>query len=170
MRWFFGFFLVSGFCSLVYEVIWLRLAMAKFGVTTPMVSIVLSVFMAGLALGSWAGGKIAKQFGNSSANAALRVYGLIELVIGFSSLLVPVLIDAGSVILQHMDLPWDSPLYYVGSAVWTTISLLPWCTCMGATFPIAMASFRKTCSSDAERSFSYLYLANVLGAVLGTIV
>lgn len=49
-RWFFLFFLISGFCSLVYEVIWLRLSMAKFGVTTPMVSIVLSVFMAGLGL------------------------------------------------------------------------------------------------------------------------
>lgn len=50
--WYFGFFLVSGFCGLVYEIVWLRLAMAKFGVTTPMISIVLSVFMAGLALGS----------------------------------------------------------------------------------------------------------------------
>ncbi|OLD93386.1 MAG: hypothetical protein AUG80_20795 [Candidatus Rokubacteria bacterium 13_1_20CM_4_68_9] len=54
MAWYFGFFVISGFCSLVYEVVWLRLAMAGFGVTTPFVSIVLSVFMAGLALGSWA--------------------------------------------------------------------------------------------------------------------
>ena len=35
---------------------------------------------------------------------------------------------------------------------------------MGATIPLAMASFRE------RRSFSYLYLANVLGAVLGTLV
>ena len=48
MAWFFIFFFVSGFCSLVYQVVWLRLAMAAFGVTTPFVSIVLSVFMAGL--------------------------------------------------------------------------------------------------------------------------
>src|SRR2546425_6969861 len=59
MRWYFGFFVVSGFCSLVYEVVWLRLAMASFGVTTPLVSIVLSVFMAGLALGSFGGGRLA---------------------------------------------------------------------------------------------------------------
>ena len=61
-RWFFGFFFISGFCSLVYEVVWLRLSMAKFGVTTPMVSIVLSVFMAGLGLGSWAGGRFIRRF------------------------------------------------------------------------------------------------------------
>ena len=45
-----------GFCSLVYQVVWLRVAMADFGVTTPLVSMMLSVFMAGLALGSWGGG------------------------------------------------------------------------------------------------------------------
>src|SRR3989442_4398874 len=50
LTWWFFFFLGSGFAGLVYEVVWLRLAMAAFGVTTPLVSIVLSVFMAGAAL------------------------------------------------------------------------------------------------------------------------
>ena len=51
-----------------------------------------------------------------------------------------------------------------------TLSLLPWCTCMGATFPIGMAAIRKTSSGESEHSFSYLYLSNVLGAILGTII
>jgi hypothetical protein len=34
---FFAFFLLSGLCSLVYQVVWLRLAKAQFGVTTPWV-------------------------------------------------------------------------------------------------------------------------------------
>ena len=33
-RWFYAFFFISGFCSLIYEVVWLRLSMANFGVTT----------------------------------------------------------------------------------------------------------------------------------------
>ena len=57
MNWYFFFFFVSGFCSVLYELVWLRLSMAQFGVTTAMVSIVLSVFMAGMGLGSWASGK-----------------------------------------------------------------------------------------------------------------
>ncbi len=62
MAWFFVFFFISGFCSLLYELIWLRLSMAQFGVTTALTSIVLSVFMAGLGLGSWfAGGFIRSQ-------------------------------------------------------------------------------------------------------------
>ena len=59
--WYFAFFFVSGFCSILYELIWLRLAMAQFGVTTALVSIVLSSFMAGLGIGSWAAGRTGAQ-------------------------------------------------------------------------------------------------------------
>ena len=52
--WFFAFFFLSGMCSVMYEVIWLRLGMAHFGVTTPLISIFLSIFMAGLGLGGGA--------------------------------------------------------------------------------------------------------------------
>jgi len=52
MGWFFLFFFVSGFCSILYEIVWLRLSMAQFGVTSAWVSILLSMFMAGLGLGS----------------------------------------------------------------------------------------------------------------------
>ncbi|HEX3359170.1 MAG TPA: hypothetical protein VHS31_19480, partial [Tepidisphaeraceae bacterium] len=51
-------FFLSGFASLVYQVVWTRLAFASFGIIAPVLSIVLSVFMLGLAVGSWAGGRI----------------------------------------------------------------------------------------------------------------
>src|SRR2546426_6884120 len=82
MAWYFGFFVISGFCSLVYEVVWLRLAMAGFGVTTPFVSIVLSVFMAGLALGGWAAGRLTRWLGAVPPRPALRPYAPVEAVIG----------------------------------------------------------------------------------------
>ena len=170
LLWYFAFFLLSGFCSLVYEVVWLRLAMAKFGVTTPMVSIVLSVFMAGLALGSWGGGVLARRLQRSGPAAALRLYGLIEVLIGVSGLVVPGLLHFGYELLSRGELAWDSSLYYLASGGWVALSLLPWCTCMGATFPLAMAAIRRTTSAESQRSFSYLYLSNVLGAVLGTLI
>jgi len=89
MLWFFLFFLVSGFCSVLYEIVWLRLAMAQFGVTSAMVSIVLSVFMAGLGLGSWVSGRLMRRYGNVAALPALRIYALTEFLIGTSALLVP---------------------------------------------------------------------------------
>src|SRR5581483_3740347 len=169
---FYAFFFVSGFCSLVYEVVWLRLIMAKFGITTPTVSLVLSVFMAGLGLGSWAGGIYMRRIKELSASTPLRLYGLLELVIGCSGLLVPVIINWGYEIMRDSGAgpAWNSSTYFLVSGGWILFSLLPWCTCMGATFPFAMAAIRKLSAKDSERSFSYLYLANVLGAILGTLV
>jgi spermidine synthase len=89
MAWFFVFFFVSGFCSLVYQVVWLRLAMAAFGVTTPFVSIVLSVFMAGLALGSWGVGRVGPRLEQAEPRWPLRLYALAEAGIGLSALTVP---------------------------------------------------------------------------------
>jgi predicted membrane-bound spermidine synthase len=171
LLWYFVFFLVSGFCSLVYEVVWLRLAMAKFGVTTPMVSIVLAVFMAGLALGSWAGGILVRRAERSGWIHPLRMYGFVELLIGASGLLVPRLLQFGYDLVRGSGSQpaWDSSSYYLFSIACVVLSLLPWCTAMGATFPLAMAAIRRT-TGAAQRSFSYLYLSNVLGAVLGTLI
>jgi len=77
-RWLFVFFLVSGFSSLVYEVVWIRLSMAAFGVTTPFVSIVISVFMGGLAVGSFAAGRIAGRAEGRPPGRFLRLYALAE--------------------------------------------------------------------------------------------
>src|SRR5688572_17355754 len=94
-RWWFAFFLVSGFCGLVYEVVWLRLAMASFGVTTALTSIVLSVFMAGLALGSWGAGVLVRRTAQSGPAAELRLYGLAEAAIGGFAFVVPALLETG---------------------------------------------------------------------------
>src|SRR5437899_3635085 len=86
MRWYFVFFVVSGFCRLVYEIVWLRLSMASFGVTTALVSIVVCMFMAGLGLGSWGAGILVRRSG-VVARSLLRWYGLVVLLFGISSLL-----------------------------------------------------------------------------------
>ena len=169
-RWLFAFFLVSGFSSLVYEVVWIRLAMAAFGVTTPFVSIVISVFMGGLAVGSFAGGRLAARTEGSSPSRFLRFYALAEAVVGASGLAVPWLLDRARVGLEGWqgDAAWSGPFYLVASGLAITLVLLPACVAMGATFPLAMAAIR---AKEGEAlSFSRLYLANVLGATTGTLV
>jgi spermidine synthase len=169
MRWYFGFFVVSGFCSLVYEVVWLRLAMAGFGVTTPCVSIVLSVFMAGIALGSWAAGWLTRRLGAVPPRLALRLYAAVEAVIGVSGIAVPGELEWGRTLLAERAVAWDSSTYYLGSGACIALTLLPYCIAMGATFPLAMAAMRSMLGERAKPSFSYLYVANVLGATAGTI-
>jgi predicted membrane-bound spermidine synthase len=172
LRWYFGLFVISGFCGLVYEVVWVRLAMASFGVTTALVSIVLSTFMAGLGLGSWAAGILTRRVLSGDGSRSLRIYALVELLIGISSLAVPFEFRFGRLLLLHAAgvAAWQSLAYYVLAGLWVAVTLLPWCTCMGATFPLLMAVIRQTARPSSERSFSYLYLANVAGAFLGTIM
>ena len=167
MNVFFVFFFLSGFCSLVYQVVWLRVAMADFGVTTPLISIVLSVFMAGLALGSWGGGRLVRRLGDRPAAYFVRLYGTAELIIGISGLVVIGLLRWGRALLVGQ---WGSSSYYVVSACWIALVLLPFCTAMGATFPLAMAGIRGAFRGESPRSFSYLYVANVLGAMAGTLM
>jgi spermidine synthase len=172
MQMYFCFFLVSGFCSILYEVIWLRLTMAQFGVTTAMVSIVLSVFMVGLGIGSWASGSLIRRYEDRISFPALRLYALTELIIGISAVLVPLELSLGRKLLEraaghHAMAPGE---HYVLAGLWVAITLVPWCACMGATFPFAMLAIRKTPGMESNRSFSYLYLANVLGAVAGAAI
>src|SRR5580704_1802793 len=146
-RWFFGFFFVSGLCSILYEIVWLRLAMAQFGVTTAMVSIVLSMFMAGLGIGSWQGGKFIRRHGSDRVFSALRLYALSEILIGVSSIAVQSEFYWGRELL-HVALhpPYRPALYYLLAGTWMMIALVPWCACMGATFPFAMRAVQQQTS------------------------
>jgi len=165
--WYFTFFFISGFCSVLYELVWLRLSMAQFGVTTAMVSIVLSVFMGGLGLGSWASGKWIRRRGGNIGFPAVRLYAAIEVLIGLSGILVSYELGWGRSILERLGSA-SSTEYYVVSGIWVALSLLPWCALMGTTIPIAMLAIRRAFPPESSRSFSYLYMANVAGAVFGT--
>ena len=46
---------VSGLCSLVYQLVWMRRLGLVFGSSFTAVSVVTAVFFAGLALGGWGG-------------------------------------------------------------------------------------------------------------------
>jgi predicted membrane-bound spermidine synthase len=172
MRWYFGFFFVSGFCSLLYELVWLRLAMARFSVTTALVSIVLSAFMVGLGLGSWAAGRFVSRNCTPQAWDGLRLYALTELLIGVSALLVPYELSWGRIFLERMEAgtSLSAGVSYLFSGIWIGLTLVPWCACMGATFPFAMTAIRERFPKQSPRSFSYLYLANVCGAMTGALI
>ncbi len=172
MFWFFIFFFISGFCSILYELVWLRLAMAAFGVTTPLVSIVLSVFMGGLGAGSWIAGTLVRNYGDRIRFHPLRLYACSEILIAVSALSVPLQLASGNHLLGQMAdrVPISSGAYHLVSGAWLALTLVPWCACMGATIPLAMFAIRSSPNYDSRRSFSFLYLSNVLGAVAGATI
>jgi spermidine synthase len=62
----------------------------------------------------------------------------------------------------------DSTGYLIESGIAITIMILPWCFFMGATYPLAMAYLRPA-EGESASTFSYLYLANVIGAAAGAL-
>jgi spermidine synthase len=63
----------------------------------------------------------------------------------------------------------NSASYYLLAGALLVVILLPWSIAMGATYPFAMAAFRELGIKDTK-FFSFLYLANVLGAILGVLL
>ena len=162
----FSLFFVSGFCGLLYQVIWTRLAFASFGIITPVLSIVISVFMLGLAVGSWAGGKWIPLLTKKTRLSGAIFYALTEFLIGVGAFAVPRLFIFGNHLLFNAG-QMNSFGYLSGSAGVLALSILPWCFFMGTTYPFMMAYIRETGARDPQ-SFSFLYVANVLGAMAGT--
>ena len=70
-------FFLSGALALAYQVVWTRYLVLLLGASTPVVSIVIGVFMAGLALGARLIGAVADRH-----PAPMKLYGLLEAGIG----------------------------------------------------------------------------------------
>jgi spermidine synthase len=124
--------------------------------------------MLGLALGSWLGGRYVGRWTARTRRSPLFFYALVELFIGLGAFLVPGLFGVGEGLLLASG-ETDSFRYLFLSALVITASILPWTICMGATFPLVMAYIRER-GVIQPQSFSFLYLANVLGAMCGTLL
>jgi len=147
------------------------MAMAQFVVTSSIVSTVLSAFMGGLGLGSWLSGRMLTRYEGKIRFPVLLLYAGTELIIGLSTLLLPVEFSYGHRLLQSVAY-WSTSsfAYYAASALLISLAVIPWCSLMGATIPVAMAAIRSERRADNGRSFSFLYLSNIVGAVFGAIV
>ena len=161
-------FFVSGFCGLLYQIIWTRIAFVSFGVISPIVSVVISVFMLGLSLGSWAGGKWIPYLKKKTSFSAIIFYGFAEIIIGLGAFAVPNLFTIGETLLLPLG-EINSSQYLFLSALILGLSIFPFCFAMGATYPFMMA-FVQESKWEERTSFSYLYLANGIGATFGTII
>ena len=80
-------FFLSGASSLIFQTIWTRMLHHVFGATSVAISTVLTVFMAGLRLGAWIGGKYANKIKHP-----IITYAVAEIGVGVWGLVVPLLV------------------------------------------------------------------------------
>ncbi|MGV8124732.1 MAG: hypothetical protein AB2L14_33710 [Candidatus Xenobiia bacterium LiM19] len=161
------YFFFSGFCGLLYQTVWLRLAFSHFGVITPVVSVVVSTFMFGLGFGTWLAGRLVSKVTDGKLNA-VTLYGLVEAIIGCGAIIVPIMFAQSSRLLLNTG-ESNSAWFLSGSGLCIALSLLPFSIAMGATYPLALRAYEQLGLRDHHR-FGVLYAFNTAGAVAGCMI
>ena len=158
-----GLLMISGTCSLIYQVAWLREFRLIFGASTPASAAVLAIFMGGLGLGNAILGRRADRAANP-----LLLYARLECLIALATALSPWLIDLTRGL--YVGLGGQMVLGVAGATVIrlllsAVVLALP-TVLMGGTLPAAARAV--TTAGDPNRRYTaILYGMNTLGAVLG---
>lgn len=159
-------FFLSGASGLIFQTVWIRMLTRSLGATTYAVATVLAVFMAGLALGSWLGGKWADR-----GRRLLLAYAALELAIGVVGVLASFLVID---LLGTLYVGWAQP---VREQPWALLGLrvaivsaclLPPTLLMGATLPVLTAYLTRQ-GLHLQAGLGRAYALNTFGAVAGVL-
>jgi spermidine synthase len=159
-------FFCSGATALIYEVVWSKYLSQMFGSTIYAQTVVLAVFMGGLAIGNrWFGAK------SDRLPRPIRTYGFVELAIGLYAFFFPdifaaadkIFVTIGGAVLEH-----SLALLAIKGGLSLALLIVP-TVLMGGTLPL-LASFLQRTSLDAGRRSARFYSVNSLGAVFGSAV
>ncbi len=164
---YFTLFALSGFSGLIYESIWTHYLKLFLGDAAYAQTLVLAIFMGGLAIGSWICSKYSSLWKN-----LLLGYAVTEGMIGLCAL---VFHNAFSYLIE---LSYTSVIPQLGhpAAVsafkWTLSALLilPQSVLLGMTFPLMSAGILRFFPEKPGRSVAMLYFTNSLGAAIGVLV
>ncbi|MFP8873540.1 MAG: spermidine synthase, partial [Myxococcota bacterium] len=159
-------FFLSGGAALLFETLWFHQAGLAFGNSVWASSIVLASFMIGLALGNALAARWTPRLRHP-----LRVYGLLELLIGLTGWLLVWQLPAWGGALAPLLAPWiDQPWLVnpVRLAGGFLLLLVP-ATAMGATLPLLVGVLMAR-DPHFGSVLGRLYGWNTLGAMLGAVV
>lgn len=159
-------FFLSGATALVYQVVWVRSLTLVFGGSHLAVTAVLSIFMGGLALGGFLVGRRVDRVARP-----LRLYGLLEIGIAVSALLVAAVMKSYPSIYITLAQGRDESTVYLTAVrmVFSIVVLIVPTVLMGGTLPV-LSRFVARQPEQLRNHLSFLYGFNTLGAVAGALV
>lgn len=160
-------FALSGVAGLIYESIWSHYLKLFLGHAAYAQTLVLAIFMGGMALGAWMAGNWAKRL-----RQPLMGYIVIEIILGLLGLGFDPMFRA----LQGWA--FDSVIPVLGSPLsidlfkWGLAGLviLPQCILLGATFPLMSSGLIRLNPDITGRTLAWLYFTNSLGASAGVLL
>ena len=163
---YYALFTASGFAGLIYESIWTHYLKLFLGHAAYAQSLVLVVFMGGLAAGSaWLGRRSARL------RNPLAAYALVETVIGLLALVFHELFVAATEWSYASLLPaLDSEsAALVAKLALACLLILPQSVLLGMTFPLMSAGLARAHPAASGESVAMLYFTNSLGAAAGVL-
>lgn len=159
-------FVVSGLAGLIYQSIWSHYLGLVLGHAAYAQTLVLAIFMGGMALGAWLASRRSAGWRH-----LILAYAVIELVIG----LIGLIFHPGFV--AYVDFSQGTVLPALGSPAlahgyqWITGALLmvPQSVLLGMTFPLLSAGYLRLVPGQPGQVLGGLYFTNSLGAALGAL-
>jgi spermidine synthase len=160
---------LGGFAAMAMQIVWFRFLISLYGPYRPVFSLLLTVILLGIGLGSHLGGALARRVGQASVLYALTLTGFGVCAAG-ALLLAPA--DAAERVQALLRSgaggggAWAFHRLVLEGAL---AAVAAPALLSGAAFPLANAIVQTRPDAVAERAGA-LYLANTLGAVLGSLV
>jgi len=163
IKWVMLIYFCSGLCSLIDEVVWVRLLKLTLGNTVYASSIVVSVFMGGLALGALIMARHADR-----VRKQLRLYAVLEVCAAVSALSLPLALRFADVAYRWFYVkyhPSPAGLMVVQVIVSAGLLMVPTMV-MGSTLPL-LGRYVTSVQDRVGRVVGRLYALNTFGAAFG---
>ena len=160
-------FTASGFAGLIYESIWSHYLKLFLGHAAYAQTLVLAIFMGGMALGAWGASRISARLRD-----LLLAYAIVEALIGLLSLVFhQVFVAATAAAFDHVIPALGSP-GAVHAFKWTlaAVLILPQSILLGMTFPLMTGGVLRLRPGRSGYAIAMLYFTNSLGAGIGVLV
>jgi spermidine synthase len=174
---------ISGLSALIYQVAWQRLLVRLVGAALPALTIVVCIFMTGLAIGSLIASDRCKTI-----TSPRKIYSYLELALGALGFLIPwatertfalllATISGATEVVLHQNvveaLLTPAGGWFVNALLIVAVSilLLAPTILMGATLPVAVLAAVQRFSSSPHNGarVTSLYFINVAGAAIGSL-
>ncbi|MBM3822084.1 MAG: hypothetical protein FJ404_04180 [Verrucomicrobia bacterium] len=158
-------FFCSGATALIYEVVWSKYLSQLLGSTVQAQTVVLAVFMGGLALGNRAFGKWADR-----THQPLALYGRIEIAIGIYAFFFHEFHGWADALFRYLGggrLDQPATLLVIKAVLSVGLLIGP-TLLMGGTLPLLASWLQRQSFEHAGRWSARFYSVNSLGAVTGS--
>lgn len=160
-------FTFSGFAGLIYESIWSHYLRLFLGHASYAQTLVLVIFMGGMAVGSALASRYCSRWRN-----LLLAYAIAEGVVGLFGMTFHLAFEQGTTFAYAVIFPsLDSPLA-VQAIKWSFAALLivSQSILLGMTFPLMSGAVVRRFPNGIGYSIATLYFTNSLGAAVGVLV